>query len=341
METGVNMSETVIAAPKAEEVSIADQVKQVITVTLNPAFDRAVKLDGFEEERVNRVLSERVDPGGKGVNVSRVLTAFGIPNTAVILAGQDNVAAFRRQLQQEKVRAAFLPIDGCIRENNTFTLPDGRVFKVDKAGTRVGSQVLLQVEHAISEQLVDAASTVVVFAGSLPPGLEAGAFADFLRSLQANLHVRIALDTQSLDAAQIVNARPWVIKPNIHELRAMTGRELNERREIVAAAMSLIRQGIGNVMVSMGADGLLVVDRKQAVQVTPPKVEALSTVGAGDSTLAGFLFAKHRGLSNEHAAPIAATFGTASVLVEGTAPPRKDAVSKLLKQMFVSRMKLG
>lgn len=334
------MSEAVITAPKAEEIQTGDRVKQVITVTLNPAFDRAVKLDGFEEERVNRVLSERIDPGGKGVNVSRVLTSFGIPNTAVILAGQDNVAAFRRQLQQEKVRAVFLPIDGCIRENNTFTLPDGRIFKVDKAGTRVGSQVLLQVEHAVSEHLVEPDSTVVVFAGSLPPGLEAPVFADFLHSLQNNLHVRIALDTQSLDAAQIIHAKPWVIKPNIHELRVMTGRELNERREIVSAAVSLIRQGIQNVIVSMGSEGLLLVDRKQAVQVAPPKVEALSTVGAGDSTLAGFLFAKHRGMPNEQAAPIAASFGSASVLVEGTTPPRKDAVSKLLKQMSVSRLKL-
>ena len=341
MEERIKMSETVMTAPKTEEMQDGDRVRQVITVTLNPAFDRAVKLDGFEQERVNRILSERLDPGGKGVNVSRVLTAFSIPNTAIVLAGQDNVAVFRRMLQQEKVRTLFLPIDGCIRENNTFTLPDGRVYKLDKAGTKVGSQVLMQVEHAISEQLTDAASTVVVFAGSLPPGLEPSVFADFLRTLRTNLNVRLALDTQSLNAEQILRAKPWVIKPNIHELRQMTGRELNERRDIVSAACSLIRQGIENVIVSMGGDGLLLVDRSQAVQVTPPKVDALSTVGAGDSTLAGFLFAKYRGMSNENAAPVAATFGTASVLVEGTNPPRKDAVTQLLKQMSVSRLRLA
>lgn len=344
MEARVNMSEMTenrsAAAILEEKRTAGAPVTRVITVTLNPAFDRAVTLDGLEIERVNRVLSERVDPGGKGVNVSRVLTAFSVANTAIVLAGQDNVTQFRRLLQNEKVRAVFLPIDGSIRENTTFTTPDGKLFKVDKAGARVTGQVLYQVEHAVSEQFTDPAGTVVVFAGSLPPGLDGNAFTELLRRLSGQ-GIRVALDSQSLTLEQILAAKPWVIKPNIHELRALMKRELKDRREVTAAAVSLVRQGIENVMVSMGEDGLLLVDRNQAIKVTPPTVKAISTVGAGDSTLAGFLFAKSKGLTNDHAAPIASAFGTAAVLTEGTNVPRKDEFSRILKQMSVSRLRLS
>lgn len=320
---------------KEQQQLLPSQVTKVITVTLHPAFDRTVELDGLEPERVNRVLHERLDPGGKGVNVSRVLTAFGVSNTALVLAGRSNLPIYRHLLQKEQVNGVYLPIEGAIRENTTFVLPDHRILKVDKAGAQAGASVIPAVEYALGEQLIDREHTVVVFSGSLPPGLTG----DLLVGLISGLtQVRVAVDTASLTLQQLLQCKPWLIKPNIHELRALTDRPLKERREIVAAARGLVKAGIENVLVSLGEDGLLLIDSEQAVQAVPPAVEVRSTVGAGDSALAGFLFAKSKPLPNEQAGGVAAAFGTAAVMTEGTNAPRKEDVSALLKKVAVQKM---
>ena len=181
------------------------------------------------------------------------------------------------------------------------------------------------------EQHISGINTVIAFAGSFPAGMSGDEFVDLASHFQTKS--RLVLDTSALSLSQLLACRPWVIKPNLEELEQLVGRSLRSLDQQLQAAQELIQGGVEQVLVSLGEKGLLGVTSQQILLAKVPKVSVRSTVGAGDSALAGFLLALFRGESWNNALRLAASFGTAAVTTEGTNPPDQTAVQRIYSQV--------
>jgi len=258
----------------------------IITITLNPSLDRTVEVDELIRGRVLRAKGTHLDPGGKGVNVTRALLANGVPSRAVVPVAGAEGAQLVELLAAEKVDAVVVPVSGRTRSNITVAEADGTVTKINEPGAALTSA---EVEMILDKALADAVpGGWVVLCGSLPPGAPDDTYARMTRRL-AEAGLRVAVDTSGPALARAVEARPDLVKPNAEELAAAVGRPLPSRADVVAAAQELRAAGVGRVLVSLGAAGAVLVDDDGVTVGESIALEPRSTVGAGDAFLAGFL----------------------------------------------------
>lgn len=303
-------------------------MKNILTVTLNPSLDITMYAESFVFDEPNRIEREHNDAGGKGVNVSRVLTALGVRNTAFAITGEENLALFTRLLRREKVD--FCPVRnlGKIRENMTIKLPDGKQVKINRKGGEVSNALMNEIGRQIL--LRCDGDTLVVFGGSLPAGMTVDIFREFLRWIKGS-GAKIALDCSQLNLKDYIQLEPYIIKPNEVELSAAVGRELKTPDEVVEAVRPLLGK-VEHILVSLGERGLIRVTEKGYILGQPPRLDAVSTVGAGDTALAGYIAALYAGRSAEDCVKYAAACGTASVKLEGTGVITGEMAREVLGQ---------
>ncbi len=289
----------------------------IVTVTLNPSLDRLIEIDHLVRGAVNRATLAHLDPGGKGVNVSRALLANGVASRAVLPCGGDEGAQLVHLLAEEGVDLAVVPIAGHTRSNITLAEPDGTVTKVNEPGPALSPNEFA----AITEQVLAAARTGtsdwVVVSGSAPPDLEPEAFGAFSRRIVES-GVPLAVDTSgpALRAAAAAGAR--LVKPNREELAAVVGAPIRSLADVVAAAELVRSWGAGAVLASLGADGAVLVDESGVLAGEAAVDNPRSSVGAGDALLAGFLSA---GAKGEAALAEALAWGAAAVRLPGSRMP--------------------
>lgn len=264
----------------------------IVTLTLNPSLDRTVEVDALTRGTVIRTRSARLDPGGKGVNVSRALLANGVPSTAVIPVGGPDGDQLHRMLLAEGLTAHAVPVAGRTRSNVTIAEPGGVVTKLNEPGGPLSRAEL----DAVAEVVVTEAERAswVVACGSLPPGVPDGLYAKLCRAFSPD-GIRVAVDTSGPALMAAVAAGPDLIKPNREELTEAVGRPLDRLSDVVEAAEKLRALGARAVLVSLGADGALLVDDDGIIAGTAPVHRPRGSVGAGDALLAGFLSAGARG----------------------------------------------
>ncbi|GAA2377176.1 1-phosphofructokinase [Dactylosporangium salmoneum] len=287
----------------------------IVTVTLNPSLDRAMEVGRLARGEVIRAREARLDPGGKGVNVSRALLANGVPSVAVLPCGGDEGGQLVRLLEAEGVEVLAVPIGGRTRSNLTLAEPDGTVTKVNEPGPR-----LVRAEFdAVTDVVLARAGSAdwVVLCGSVPPGLGSDAYAQLCRRLRA-AGLRVAVDTSGPALREAAAAGATLLKPNRDELAEVVGRPLPDVGAVVAAARELRAWGAGTVVASLGADGAVLVDDDGVVTGTCPVTRPRSTVGAGDALLAGFLAAGARGAA---ALAEGLAWGAAAVSLPGSRMP--------------------
>lgn len=282
----------------------------ILTVTPNPSLDRTELIEDFRRGEVLRATRTRLDPGGKGVNVSRALAAAGTPTVAVLPAGGAAGERLAELLAPEGVPVVCVPVAGSTRSNIAIVEPDGTTTKINEPGPELSERELTALEYRISALALSA--EWVVFSGSLPPGVPIDFYARVIRGLG---DTRIAVDTSGPALAAACIARTDLIKPNLEELTELAGRPLTSLDEIVDCCADL---PVATVLVSLGADGALLVQHGKAWHATGPAVEVRSTVGAGDAMLAGFL---HAGAKGPDALITAVAYGTAAVALEGSRMP--------------------
>lgn len=305
---------------------------RVLTVCLNPSLDTTIWLDNYDLDEPVRASREQLDAGGKSINVSRVLTSLGVPNKTITLVGRDNCKSIIEMLDLEHVRYKVVMLDGKIRENLSIVLPNGKMLKINRDGFSADDSAMLQMVYEVMDELVECKSPLAVFAGSLPRGSSKETYKTMIKQFCYGTNVPVAIDTDVLTERDIMDLRPFIIKPNQIELSHMAGRELKTIDEAASYAKTLTPY-VNHVLVSMGAEGLLYVSKSDKFVYQPPRVEVKSTVGAGDTTLAGFIAALHNGLSIEEAVGYAGVCGTASVMLEGTAVIDADAPNRVLAMM--------
>ncbi|MER5733379.1 1-phosphofructokinase [Streptomyces sp. NPDC002138] len=297
----------------------------ILTVTPNPSLDRTYEVPALDRGEVLRATAERVDPGGKGVNVSRAVAAAGVRTTAVLPLGGAPGALIAELLGAQGVDVTAVTIAGQTRSNISVAEPDGTLTKINAAGPELSA--------AESGLLLDTVRTCsggadwIACCGSLPRGLAPEWYADLVvRAHEAG--ARIALDTSGPALTAALAARPDVIKPNAEELAAAVGRPLPTLGDVVKAAEELRALGAGAVLASLGADGQLLVGAEGTYYGTAGVDAVRSNVGAGDASLAGFLIA---GGAGPDALASALAHGAAAVQLPGSAMPtpadlRPDAV---------------
>ena len=290
----------------------------IVTLTPNPSIDRAVTIDALRRGEVHRATSSRVDPGGKGVNVSRALAAQRSDTVAVLPAGGPEGHLMDELLDAARVPRRSVPVTGALRMNVSVLEPDGTTTKLNEPGPLLSD---LEVDLLLQEAL-DAACTAtwVVGCGSLPPGAPTDLYAQLVTRVRER-GVKVAVDCSGAPMAAAVAARPDLIKPNHEELAELVGRELPTLADVLAAARGLVADGIEVVAVSLGGDGAVLVTADEAVHARATITDPLSTVGAGDCMLAGLLHGLSSGLTPADALAAAVTWGAAAVTLPGSRVP--------------------
>jgi 1-phosphofructokinase len=287
----------------------------ILTVTPNPSLDRTYEVQALKRGEVIRAETERMDPGGKGVNVSRAVAAAGRRTVAVLPLGGAPGALVAELLDAQGIEVAPVPIAGATRSNIALAESDGVLTKINAPGPELTAAEQELLLETVREQSRDA--DWIACCGSLPRGLAPSWYADAVTRAHAG-GARIALDTSGRALLEALRARPDVVKPNAEELAGAVGRPLATVGDAVKAAEELRERGARAVLASLGADGQLLVD-DAGTWFGSARVDAVrSNVGAGDSSLAGFLIA---GGSGPDALASAIAHGAAAVQLPGSVMP--------------------
>lgn len=269
---------------------------RILTLTLNPALDLTIRLGTLQPGAVNRSHAQHSHAAGKGLNVAQVLADLGHTVTVGGFLGQDNLQPFEALIARRGFADCFVRVPGETRSNIKLVEGDGRVTDINGVGPLVDEpaqgELLARLQH------IAPGHDAVVVAGSLAPGI-CPQWLQLLLAWFKSMGLRVILDSSGAALNAGLQSAPWLVKPNTDELAEAIGRPLRSFAEQQAAAQQLIDQGVEHVVLSQGEQGVIWFRRDGALQALPPQVQVASTVGAGDSLLAGML---HGLLSAEPAA---------------------------------------
>lgn len=302
---------------------------KIITITLNPAFDVHCSIADLKLHHENLAEIISTDAGGKGVNISRALTLNGHKNLAFVVLGNENRDSFERALNSEEISYLSLNVDGRIRENITCHTEGAPETRISFKGFDTNEKLLEKASASLLPEIDE--GTIVTFTGRVPEGIGIASAKAFLRKITAK-GAKLVIDSRSFALDDLRDMKPWLIKPNQEEISEYLGKEVTDFREIVASARELHNDGIQNVTVSLGASGAMLVCDEGIYIAKPPRIHAVSTIGAGDSSIAGFLAAEANGLPSAEKLRLAVAYGSAACLTEGTKPPRPMDISFILSK---------
>ncbi|MDF9715965.1 1-phosphofructokinase family hexose kinase [Nocardioides sp. ChNu-153] len=307
----------------------------ILTLTPNPSVDQTVALtERLARGAVHRVATTTSQPGGKGVNISRAAVAAGEPSIAVLPALRED--PFVLELLAGGVDCRPVHPSGPVRVNVTLAEPDGTTTKLNSPGAEVDARVLDELTDVLLHHAGQADWTVL--AGSLPPGAPPEWYAALTARLRSR-GTRVAVDTSDAPLKALVAALPGsapeLMKPNAEELASFTGADADvleaDPAATAAAAHQLLEQGVGTVLATLGGNGAVLLHRDAtgavgAWHATPPPTTVVSTVGAGDSSLFGYLLGCRRGLPAEQRLALGVAYGSAAAGLPGTTIPLPDQV---------------
>jgi len=305
----------------------------IYTITLNPALDHFLDVEELRVDDANRVKRECLYAGGKGIDVSRAIRHLGGDSMALGFIGGHTGQVMVALLKAEGVTCYFTPIAQETRRNIIITTQ------------RCQTQTMLNSRGPVVRKdewdaflthlkLLDLQDAYVVVGGSLPVGVPSDAYRQIIEVVQAR-GARAVLDADGPGLKSGLQAKPFAIKPNVKELRRLTGKPLRSESDILGAAERVHRAGVEVVMVSRGAKGIVLVSRQERYRAIPPAVTVRSTVGAGDSTVAGFVFTHAAGKGLDAFVRVATAAGTAATLAPGNQLCRVEDVRRLVPKINV------
>ena len=307
----------------------------ITTICMNPCFDRTVEVDTLQISRVNRIRNARDDLGGKGINVAVVAGRLGLDVQCIGIMGNDGSAELSGLMDREGLRHRFLTVPGRVRTNMKIYSRDGQgVTELNEPGAAVDDSILRDFFDLTRQET--ASSEIVVMTGSLPPGCPEGTYRDLMNALDGK---KCILDTEGKELELAAKgAKPYLIKPNLRELETTLGIELRTIRAIRDAALLFIRLGVEHAVVSMGEMGAMYVSERKTLFAPALRIEAKSTVGAGDAMIGGMLMGYEKTGDMAKAFRYGIAAGAASVMTEGTQLIVRSDFEKLLAQVKVQEV---
>jgi 1-phosphofructokinase family hexose kinase len=286
----------------------------ILTVTLNPAIDLTFGVDRLAFEDRSYIHSRAENAGGRGINAARVLTSFGVETLALMPSGGDSKARFEADLARLGFRYETVPIEQAIRTNLIVTDKQGLTVKLNERGPRISSSELDRFAEAVAHHLPNV--DWLLICGSLPPGVDVGFYRRLVR-LAKDQNIRTLVDTEGEFLQEILDEGPTVVVPNQAEAEHLLNRALITRGQFLDAVGHIQRMGAEMAVLSLGNRGAVAYDGSQIYEILPPRVEAVSPIGAGDALDAAFAWAMSRNSSFSDAARWGVAAGTASAMLPG------------------------
>ncbi|PKF62978.1 1-phosphofructokinase [Psychromonas sp. psych-6C06] len=309
--------------------------KKVVTITLNPALDLTGSLDSLALGSVNLANQGSLHAAGKGVNVAKVLADLGAEVTVTGFLGRDNEQAFCQLFKQMNANDEFIRVNGATRINVKLVEKNGQVSDINFPGCEISAQAISEFEQC----LFDLAKThhFFVLAGSLPKGISPELCAGWIEKLH-QMGKKVIFDSSRAALAAGLDAHPWLIKPNDEELSEFVGRALQTPQACQQAAQDLAAKGIENIVVSLGSKGVMWLGKDTLHQPIwrysqPPKMNVVSTVGAGDTLVAGMCWGHLNQWQAEQTLSFATALSALAVSQVGVGVTDIEAVTELQKQV--------
>ncbi|MEE8369786.1 MAG: 1-phosphofructokinase [Dehalococcoidia bacterium] len=310
----------------------------IVTVTLNPAIDQTLVLPRFVAGDTIRVKASRFDPGGKGINVSRVIRTLGGESLAMGFAPGGRGRYIEQTLQAHTpqshgIACDFVHTRGETRTNITILDETRHMHTIlSDPGPDTDPRAVEQLKARLRKRL--RAGDWLVLAGSIPPPIDPEVYAQIVSEAhERGAHTVLDADGAALEAG--VSARPELVKANRRELERLVGRHLDDEKSTLEAAEMVHRQGIKRVVVTRGREGAVAVSDHRWLRGVAPRVRSVSAVGSGDSLLAGVVLTLSQGGSMEDGLRLGIAAGTATVLTPGTELCHRREVDILLPRVKI------
>ncbi len=305
----------------------------IITVTLTPALDKTVLIPNFSINHVNRIIQLRTDPGGKGINVSKVLKEFGCDSLAMGILGGTVGADIKDRLDQMGIYNHFIFIPDNTRTNLKIIDPDlGTNTDINEPGPPVSPDTLEQMHSILAAHL--SPGDIVVLAGKLPPNISPAYYGTLIRLCREH-NAKVFLDTDAEFLKEGIKESPFMIKPNLDELERACGCRLESIETICRQGCQLLEYGISLVVVSLGKDGAVFLTKQKGIWGHGISVSVKSTVGAGDSMLAAIAWAVSQQMDLSQTVRLAIASSTANVLRPGTDTASYAEIEPFLQQVQI------
>ncbi len=305
----------------------------IFTVTLNPALDKTVIVPNMALDAVNRIAGLRTDPGGKGINVSKVLAKLGSQSTVLALLGGSTGRKLADALEALGLSCKLTFVPGETRTNLKIADPVLHTnTDINEPGLSVSEDILHGMLSALAAMLKS--GDIVILSGSLPKGAPESTYFTWVTACK-KAGAKVFLDADGALLAQALPAAPYLVKPNHHELSRLMGRPLETVESLTAAAKELLTLGVEKVVVSMGSRGLLYVTHDEVLQAQGLKVPVGSTVGAGDSVVAALAYAEEKHMTPEETVRLSTATGAANVMCSGSQAAELSVVKSLMDKVMI------
>jgi len=301
---------------------------RIYTITLSPCYDLHVTADELILNGESIVSFDSRTAGGKGYNVSRALSSAGVTSYAAVVLGSENCAEFLQDAEKNNTELIVFEYEGRIRENLTVHTKDNKETRISIEANITCDGVLDRIYNSITVTDGD----IVALCGSVPEGIDKEELKEILLSFKCE-GARIVIDSRSFTKEDICTVKPWLIKPNESEAEKYLGKKISSADGLGECAKAFIDSGVENVLISLGGRGAYLFTSEGEINLTPPKITPVSTVGAGDSMIAGFILATAANAEKEETLRMAIAFGTAACLTDGTNPPKLEEIERIYERI--------
>lgn len=313
----------------------AFKTNKVVTITLNPALDLTGSLDSLLVGSVSLVGKSNLHAAGKGVNVAKVLSDLGADVTVTGFLGKDNPELFHQLFDDIQVNNEFVEVQGATRINVKLVEANGQVSDINFPGVQVTKEELERFEQTLFR--LAETHDYFVLAGSLPGGVSAEQCAAWIEKLH-QLGKKVLFDSSKTALRAGIEAQPWLIKPNDEELSDLIGDHLSTPEQCQSAAQMLSNKGIANIAVSMGADGVMWLNQGQWLHAKPPRMSVVSTVGAGDTLVAGLCWGHMQLMPKQDLLRFATALSAQAVSQVGVGITSQEELDNIKLQTQVSEL---
>lgn len=308
----------------------------IITITLNPAIDKTISISDFKVDHVNKIESQRIDPAGKGINVSKVIKALNGESIALGIIGGETGNEIKRYLNDKGIKNDFVNVDKKTRSNLKIVDYVNHTFTdINEQGAFVNEIKQKEIVNKILEYANK--DNLLVLSGSAPGGFDKTIYKEIVEKAQAK-GAKVILDASENLFLEGIKSAPYLIKPNVHELEVALNVSIKTHSDIVRAARKIIELGVKLVVVSDGGNGSIFVTKEEAFIAKGIKVEVKSTVGAGDSMVAAIAYGLDQKLELKDIMVLASAVSTANVMTEGTQTGDLSIIESLKEKVRIEKI---
>jgi 1-phosphofructokinase len=311
------------------------KTNKVVTITLNPALDLTGSVEALKVGSVSLVKQSNLHAAGKGVNVAKVLSDLGADVTVTGFLGKDNPELFHQLFAEIDVKDEFIEVEGSTRINVKLVESNGEVSDINFPGVQVTAEDIARFEDTLFR--LAETHDYFVLAGSLPGGVTPELCAAWIEKLH-QLGKKVLFDSSKAALSAGIDAHPWLIKPNDEELGDFVGQHLETPEQCQQAAQSLADKGIENIVVSMGANGVMWLNQGEWLRAQPPRMNVVSTVGAGDTLVAGLCWGHMQVMPKNELLRFATALSALAVSQVGVGLTSQEELENIKLQTQVSEL---